>query len=107
MRYYPGGTLRHGADAMTAASPPAANARTVASISSRGIASTHAKRRKNAHGFSIDELGSRCTSMSGLDTTRVKSRSARPFVLRVRTVLTGVFNAFSKVQPLLSRLKTM
>jgi hypothetical protein len=56
MRYRPGGTLRLGADAMTAASPPAANARTVPSISSRGIASTHAKRRENAHGFSIDEL---------------------------------------------------
>ena len=97
MRYRPGGTLRHGAGA----SPPGANARTVASISSCGIASTHAKRRDNAYGFSIDDLAAD-------STPRASNRDPLDLLcVRVRTVLTGVFNAFSKVQPLLSRLKTM
>jgi hypothetical protein len=43
--------------------------------------------------------------MSGRDSARVDALDL--LCARVRTVLTGVFNAFSKVQPLLSRLKTM
>jgi hypothetical protein len=41
-------------------------------------------------------------------TPRASNRDALDLLCaRVRTVLNGVFNAFSKVQPLLSRLKTM
>jgi hypothetical protein len=47
-------------------------------------------------------------SASMTDSPRASNRDPLDLLCaRVRTILTGVFNAFSKVQPLLSRLKTM